>query len=229
MAINQPTGDRGSGQHPGEIVKDIRNLMERSSRFISLSGLSGIAAGLCGIVGAWLAARQTGCWRVRDCLFNRLRAGDAELERNLSWIAIGTFVLAFTGAFFFTSLRSKKTGTPLWGPAAKRLLWNLALPLIAGALFIYRMISTGQYELIGPASLLFYGLALVNASRFTLGEIRYLGYAEIALGLINAWFPEYSLPFWMAGFGVLHVLYGGVMWWRNEREGPGVRKTGDGK
>ncbi len=38
-----------------ETLKDIKQMMERSSRFISLSGLSGIAAGICALVGAWLA------------------------------------------------------------------------------------------------------------------------------------------------------------------------------
>ncbi len=207
------------GQPPEEIVRDIRQLMERSSRFISLSGLSGVAAGLCGLTGAWLASKETGCWRIDLCIFDRLRAGDKKLAATLSLIAAGTFLLAFAGAFFFTWLRSKKTGLPLWGPAARRMFGSVVIPVSAGAVFLYRMIALQQYELIAPGCLVFYGLALVNASRYTLGETRYLGYAEIVLGLITAWYPEYGLPAWMIGFGVMHVIYGVVMWWRYERVG----------
>ena len=33
-------------------LAEIRSLMERSSRFISLSGLSGVGAGVCALVGS---------------------------------------------------------------------------------------------------------------------------------------------------------------------------------
>ena len=42
-------------QQPLEELQHIKRMMERSSRFISLSGLSGIAAGICAIAGAWFA------------------------------------------------------------------------------------------------------------------------------------------------------------------------------
>jgi len=209
--------DQPAGQHPGEIVRDIRQMMERSSRFISLSGLSGIAAGICALAGAYLVWRKTGCWNLGDCLFSRLITDGAGLESYLYMVAAGTFAAAFSLAFLFTWWRSKKSNVPLWGPVAKRLMWNVAVPLVAGAFFLYAMIGLKQYELVAPGCLVFYGLALVNASKYTLSEIRYLGYSEIILGLINCWCIGYGLQFWAIGFGVLHIVYGAIMWWKYER------------
>ena len=41
--------------NPGEDLQAIREIMERSSKFLSLSGLSGIFAGVCALIGAAIA------------------------------------------------------------------------------------------------------------------------------------------------------------------------------
>lgn len=208
---------RHANPHPEQTLADIRQMMERSSRFISLSGLSGIAAGLCALGGVYLVTREMDCWKIGDCLFRRLVTEGGSLERKLYAIAAGTFVAALSLAFLFTWLRSRKKGMPLWGPVSKRLLWNVSVPLVAGAVFLMALIRLQQYELIAPGCLVFYGLALVNASKYTYTEIRYLGYGEIMLGLLNSWMIGYGLHFWALGFGVLHIIYGALMWWRYER------------
>lgn len=205
-------------QQPLDTLKDIKQMMERSSRFISLSGWSGIAAGVCALAGVYLVTQKIDCWKIGDCLFRRLINEGGELEKQLYTIAAGTFTAAFSLAFLFTWLRSKKNNLPIWGPLARRLMWSVAVPLAAGAIFLYRMIELRQYELIAPGSLIFYGLALVNASKYTLSEIRYMGYTEILLGLINCWLTGYGLQFWALGFGVLHIIYGAIMWWKYERK-----------
>ena len=60
--------------------------------------------------------------------------------------------------------------------------------------------------------LIFYGMALVNASKYTLGNVRYLGLAEIVLGLLCAALPGYGFWFWVIGFGVLHIVYGSLIY-----------------
>lgn len=107
---------------------------------------------------------------------------------------------------------------PVWGSAARRLLWNTLLPLLVGSFCILRMLQFGYYDLVAPSSLLFYGLALVNASKYTLGEVRYLGYGQLILGIINLWMPGEGLLFWAMGFGILHIIYGALMWWKYERK-----------
>lgn len=202
-----------------EDLQHIKKMMERSSRFISLSGLSGIAAGVCALAGAWFASQKINCWVKGDCQLSRvIDSGGRPLLNDLFWIATLTFVAAFVLAFLFTFFRSKKTGTPLWGNTTMRLLWNTAVPLFAGAIFLYRMLQIGAYDLVAPGCLIFYGLALINGSKYTLGEIKYLGYGIVLLGIINLWFVGYGLHFWAMGFGVLHIVYGVVMWYKYERK-----------
>ena len=197
-----------------ETIKDIKKIMERSSRFISLSGWSGVAAGLCALVGSWAA-------------FNRITgyldgtgssAGCAVcLENELIAIAAVVFIAALTSAFSFTYIRSKKDGAAIWGSAARRLLWNTLLPMIAGGILILKMIDLKYYDLVAPATLIFYGLALVNGSKYTMGEVRYLGYAQLITGLLSLFIVSRGLYAWAFGFGVLHIIYGAAMWWKYER------------
>ena len=205
--------------HHLDTLKDIKQMMERSSRFISLSGLSGIAAGVCALVGAWFAYQKISFRHTEDYNLQAIiDTSGVELLNDLLWIATLTFIAAFISAFIFTFLRSKKNGIPMWGAATIRLFWNTAIPVAVGGIFILRMMHFGEYELVAPACLIFYGLALVNGSKYTLGEIRFLGYGMLALGIMNLWYVGYGLYFWAMGFGILHILYGVVMWYKHERE-----------
>ncbi|HEV8084008.1 MAG TPA: hypothetical protein VGP55_12440 [Chitinophagaceae bacterium] len=213
--------------HQNQSLQDlqhIKNMMERSSRFISLSGLSGISAGLCALLGASIAHSKISLYHhEHSTLFNEdrgtyiFRTGVYSLINELVLIALLTFVAAFISSFLFTYLRSKKAGIPLWGSTSIRLFWNTIIPLFAGGLFLLRCLQFGQYELIAPGCLIFYGLALVNASKYTLGEVRYLGYGQLILGIINLWMVGYGLYFWAIGFGILHIIYGLLMWFKYER------------
>jgi len=210
---------------PSDTLKDIRNMMERSSRFISLSGWSGISAGCCALAGVWLASREIAFKSTGEINWDKGILASS-LRLNLALLGLGIFVAAFLLAFLFTYLRSRKEGVAIWGKTARRLLWNTALPIAAGGVLVVRLAYLDQGGLIAPACLLFYGVALVNGSKYTLGEIRYLGYAQILLGAINCWMPGYGLYFWAAGFGILHILYGIWMWWKYEANREGKREGG---
>lgn len=204
---------------PLDTLQDIKRMMEKSSRFISLSGWSGIAAGICALAGAWFTSQKFECWKKGDCNSLLYAVEDTNINAVLVNTAIITFLAAFISAFFFTWLRSKKTGVPVWGYTARKVMINVAIPMVTGGILILRMMQLGMYGLVAPACLLFYGLALVNASKYTLPEIRYLGYGQLVLGFINLWMIGYGLYFWAAGFGVLHIFYGFLMWWKYERAG----------
>ena len=198
---------------PLETLQDIRKMMEKSSRFISLSGWSGVSAGIFGLIGAWCANSIL----EKAGTNTRTQAADGVGEQ-LILLAILVFFCAFTSAFLFTWTRSRRNGFAIWSASARRLLWNTMLPMLVGGLLILRMIGDEYYTLIAPAALLFYGLALVNGSKYTLGEIRYVGYLEILLGVICLAVPDHGLIFWTIGFGVVHILYGIMMWWKYERK-----------
>jgi hypothetical protein len=207
-----------------EDLQHIKKMMEKSSRFISLSGLSGISAGLCALIGAWIAHPYV--FGQKDFIMNteaaiaQAMSNDYSIILNtyLFWIAAATFVAAFASAFFFTFIKSKKDGTPLWGNTAKRLMINVSIPIAVGGLFLFRMMHYGTFGLVAPGCLIFYGLGLINASKYTLDEIRYLGYFQIVIGIVNLWFVGYGLYFWAMGFGVMHILYGMYMWMKYERK-----------
>lgn len=216
-----------SNQEHQQDLQHIKQMMERSSRFISLSGLSGIAAGLCALVGAYFAnnvitqSYNNTLRKVDSDLYNVATQGKLSVRdfmgNSLFQIAIVTFIAAFAFSFLFTYLRSKKTNTKLWGTTSKRLFINVMIPLVAGGIYILKLIEAETFGLIAPGCLIFYGLALVNASKFTLGEVRYLGYLQIVLGIINLWFIGYGIYFWSIGFGILHIIYGVFMWNKYER------------
>jgi hypothetical protein len=206
-------------------IQDIKQMMERSSRFISLSGLSGIAAGICALIGAWYARNiinadfATSNSIHKESLYNYDGAKSIPdlIGNKLFYIAVITFIAAFVLSFLFTYLRSNKTKTPIWGKTAQRLMINVLVPMTVGGIYIIKLIEAGNFGLIAPGCLIFYGLALVNASKYTLAEIRYLGFGQLILGVINLWFVGKGLYFWAAGFGVLHIIYGSVMWLKYER------------
>jgi hypothetical protein len=205
-----------------ETLNDIKRMMERSSRFISLSGWSGISAGLCALAGAGIARRRIIHYYQSE--YQQSADAISHLKSDLILIAIFTFLTALLFAFFFTFLRSKKEGVALWGTTARRLMWNTAVPLVTGGFLIWHLLEAKDYGLVAPSSLLFYGLALVNGSKYTMGEVRWLGYGEILLGIVSLWFPGRGIIFWSLGFGVLHIIYGVAMWWKYERPG-GAREA----
>ncbi|UBZ09708.1 hypothetical protein LDL79_12995 [Leeuwenhoekiella palythoae] len=198
-------------------ISEIKTMMSRSSRFMSLSGLSGILAGIYAIAAAAYAH-----FRIAEvsAYTANSNAGKAIGRFLLSYDAIGDLMLAalltlalalLTGAFL-TIKKAKKRNEQLWNPVSKRLLFNFAVPLVAGGLFCLVFL---QYEFIGlvaPTTLIFYGLALLNASKFTVGDIKYLGLANLMIGLVATQFIGFGIYFWALGFGIFHIIYGIILY-----------------
>lgn len=190
-------------------LAEIKEMMNRSSRFISLSGLSGVSAGIFALLGAYAA--YTTVYENQNYFAYRHATFSEEKIIQLLLIASITLVGALVTGVFFTTRESKKRKQKIWDAQSKRLLINLAIPLLSGGLFSLILLREGLVGLVAPVTLIFYGLALVNASKYTLGELRSLGLFEIVLGLIASVFIGYGLVFWAIGFGLLHIVYGFVM------------------
>jgi len=204
-------------QQPLDTLHDIKRMMERSSRFISLSGLSGIVAGVFALVGAFIANGWITSYKTQD----EDKFGDAnvqDLRLRLLLLAGTILILAMASSFYFSLRRARKNALPIWDHSSKKLLVNLLIPLIAGVFFIMGLWYHHNLELVMPACLVFYGMALVNASKYTLSDIRYIGLMEIVLGIINLFYndPAFSIYFWAIGFGLLHIVYGSMMWLKYE-------------
>ncbi|MEZ4772289.1 MAG: hypothetical protein R3D00_03835 [Bacteroidia bacterium] len=202
-------------------ISEIRNLMEESSRFMSLSGLSGVGAGVVALIGA---AGTYHYLHGHDMYQNivRLIRGKPYLTTveqlfTLVGIALLILVCAIGVATFFTVRNARKQGKKIWTKSSSRMMINLFIPLAAGAVFCVQLAWYGFAGLVAPATLVFYGMALLNAGKYTYREIRYLGISEIVLGLISASFIGYGIFFWVIGFGVLHIVYGAMMYIKYER------------
>lgn len=193
-----------------EDLSHIRSMMERSSRFISLSGLSGVVAGLAAIIGAvyvYFVFQREGI----DYFDGERNIFGPSLVKELVIIGVVILGVALLSGYIFTANKSKKKGLKIWDTTTKRLLVTFAVPLVTGGFFCLALLYHHLFVFIAPATLLFYGLALVSAERYTLTDIKYLGYCQIVLGLISLFFLGWGLVFWTIGFGALHIVYGLIM------------------
>jgi hypothetical protein len=212
-----------------EALTEMRDLMNRSSRFLSLSGISGVCAGAFALIGAFLA---------HGYISNEYRGNTSSdyslyipssriVSTAINTIATDFFlfadaaavlILSLLAVWFFSSRKAKKAGVPLWDQTTWRAIFNLAVPLAVGALFCFALLLHGDYFFIVPGTLIFYGLALLNTSSYTVHDIRYLALCEIALGLFSLFIQGYGLIIWAIGFGVLHIIYGLIMYYKYDRE-----------
>jgi len=215
-------------------LASIRSLMERSSKFISLSGLSGILAGVYALIGAGIAYMLIDNASANRYIFLNgvkthvpLMVTNAPvftryiIDRSLVWelagVAGAVLLASVITAFLLSSRQAKRKGQSMWGAVSRSLLFHMVVPLVTGGILTLIFLFRGYYSVVSPACLIFYGLALVSASNFTFGEVKYLGLLEIALGLIAACLPGFGLLFWALGFGVLHIIYGSMMYFKYDK------------
>ena len=196
-----------------EALHDLRQMMKQSSRFLSLSGLSGVFAGIYALIGAWLVYRVI--YGIQD---HSSHTDYLDAILKCTFICAGVLLCSIVTALLFSQRKAKKAGQKLFDHTAWRLMLNMFIPLGAGGIFCLALISHGStVVLVGPVMLIFYGMALVNGSKYTVRDIRYLGCLQIALGLTASFYLGHGLIFWALGFGVLHIIYGSYMWFKYDR------------
>jgi hypothetical protein len=192
-------------------IKEIRKMMEESSRFLSLSGLSGVLVGIYALLGAFVANSIIYTNRLLGWLLND------NILYDLLFLAAIVLVLSLLTVILLTWRKARKGGKKIWNPGSRLMLINLAIPLITGGILILTFIFKGFYEIAAPGCLIFYGLALVNAAKFTRQEIFQLGVIQISLGILAALLPSLGLLLWALGFGAIHIIYGALVYFRYER------------
>lgn len=200
-------------------IKDIKSMMANSSQFISLSGLSGILAGLYALIASFYAnellSNSTGTnYKISRSSYTPV---ESELIIKLFLIAIAVIVLSILTGLALSNSKAKKQGEKLWNVSSKKLIFNFSLPLVTGGIFAMILILKQNYLYIAPITLIFYGLGCVSASNNTFRDVRYLGITLIILGLCSTYFTGFGLLFWTLGFGICHILYGSVMYFKYDR------------
>lgn len=207
--------------HHLEALKDIRNIMERSSRFVSLNGFAGIFVGLFALCGALAAYLYIDAHTSNLPYYHYATTENGAL--NISFIQffmLDAFLVLFFSILvssYLTIRKAKKSGLKVWDNSAKRLFINMMIPLLTGGFLCLILVYQNMAAMVAPAMLIFYGVALINASKYTLEDIRFLGLIEIMLGLFAAIFIAHGLIFWSLGFGVMHIVYGTIMYFKYER------------
>lgn len=205
---------------PKEDLLAIRNMMERSSKFLSLSGLSGIFAGFCALIGAAVAyflILDSGQVQYDQYLRGLGDTSTSAVRMLLAIDALVVLIIASLGAFYFSMRKSRKENQPFWTNSTRRLLGHLLIPLVTGGIFAIILVTGNNIQLVASVTLIFYGLSLVNAGKFTFGEIHYLGLTQIVLGVLAGILVNHGLLFWAVGFGLMHIVYGIVMYFRYDR------------
>jgi len=201
-------------------IRAIRQMMEQSSKFLSLSGLSGVAAGIIAVLGAafaYFVVLKQG-ENVYDEYMQSITATRTSAVRlGMALTALSVFVLAIASAWYLSWRKAKKSNAQFWTHAAKVVAWNLISILAIGGAFSLILIYHENIRLVASVMLIFYGLALLMASRYTHRDIQYLAYTEIVLGLLAGIFLNYGLIFWTLGFGVFHIAYGISMYYKYDR------------
>jgi hypothetical protein len=196
-------------------LSSIRELMERSSKFISLSGLSGVLAGVYALAGAGLAHLL-----LKDSSTSSSEGAGQygqDIITKLCAMAIVVLVLSILTACLLSIRNAKAKSVQIWNPVSRRMLTAMGIPLLSGGLFIVIMLVKGEYSIISALSLIFYGLSLVSASQYTYNEVKWLGILEVILGLLALIIPEQGLILWTLGFSLLHILYGSIMYIKYDR------------
>ncbi len=193
-------------------IQHIKKMMENSSPFISLSGLSGVLAGVYALIGAFVTNyliinHQTAYITLESLTF-----------KKIVLVALLVLIASIATAYFLTIRKAKKHNEKIWNVTSKKLLLSFSIPLITGGIFSFLLLKNGFYGLIAPVTLIFYGLACVNSSKYTFRDLQYLGITQVVLGLFAVEFSGFGLYFWVLGFGICHILYGSVMYYKYDRK-----------
>ena len=186
-----------------ESVNEIKELMEKSSKFVSLSGITAVLAGVYALIGAYVA----------DNLLNSVNNRGGVIITALMVLMVSAIT-----ACILSWYKARATGQKLFSKLTYRIVWNFAFPLLAGGLFCLALLLHENYGLISSAMLLFYGLSLVNVSKYTYSNVAWLGAVFVCLGIANSFFEGHALLFWTIGFGGIHILYGALFYLQYERK-----------
>lgn len=204
-----------------ESIREIRSLMERSTRYLSLSGMAGVIVGFIAMCGAAILLTYLEITVGNPVSFSAM-AGDGgpyadKIKESILIMAALVFSLSMLVEGAFAVRIARKMGLPLWDATARRMLTALFIPIIGGGIYCLSLLRSGQLDNLAAASLIFYGLGLVNAGKYAVADVGRLGMAVLISGLLASFFPTMGIYFWAFGFGILHIIYGVFIHFKHQR------------
>ena len=199
-------------------VNEIKELMERSSKFISLSVWTGVLVGIYSLIGAWAAVQILGLQQLTGGGYSSVLNVTTPMRlKTIVFLAGCVLVCSVLTALIISYYKSRKTGQKLFNKLTYRIAWTFSIPLLTGGLFCTALLYHKHYGLTSSVMLLFYGLSLINVSKYTFSNVAWLGYGFLALGILDCFFEGYGLFFWTVGFGIFHIIYGILFYFLYER------------
>ncbi len=196
-------------------IQEMRNMMDQATRFKSISGLSGMIAGILSLLSLYFVYLRTGISPFEAEALDRIWHSSNQIQ--ISYIFIGLLAVCMGIGFYMSRRNARQAGKNAWDGSAKRLAFSLLIPVFVGGIFSVLLIQLGLVALVAPVTLLFYGMGLLSASKFTLNAVYTVGLIFTGLGLLATGFLSYGLLIWALGFGLVHILYGFIIYVKYER------------
>jgi hypothetical protein len=175
-------------------LRYIRETMERSQSFTAVSGLGGVLMGLIALGATFLALRA---------------------ETTGAWVAVwmGAAALSLSTALAAMTLKARAVGGSLLVGAGKKFAWNLTPPLLVGGVLTLAMTQAGAAELLPGVWLLLYGTGVVTGGAFSVRVVPLMGLTFMLVGAAALFAPAaWGNLFMAGGFGLLHIVFGAVIW-----------------
>jgi hypothetical protein len=204
-----------------DAIQDIKKLMERSSKFSALSGFAGVVVGFFALLSIGISYNLLEISPFGQTSYLSVLAPNGIINTKIFNIIALNFgivlLVSFLTAIWLSNKNAIKKGEQIWDHTSKRMMIHFLIPMFAGGIYCLILFIQNHIALIIPATILFYGLALLNASKYTHDDIKYLGVIMIILGLLASVYLDYALIIWAIGFGLLHILYGSFIYIKYEK------------
>ena len=174
-------------------LRFIRETMERASSFTAVPGWGQVAIGLTAIAATYIGALQA---KPRLWL--------------LTWIVEALLSLVIAG----WAMRRKAAAaeTPLMSGPFRKVAFSFAPPVMVGVLLTIILFKAGLTSAIPGMWLLLYGTAVVTGGAFSVSIVPVMGVCFLILGAVALFSPPaFGNLFMAAGFGGLHIVFGGLI------------------
>ncbi len=193
-------------------LREIKDIMQKSSRFENISGFSII------IIGIYASIVSLGAWLLlgKHEPYSWLPTWSTDFALNTpgrTWTAIlcalVLLVVSFGTVCLMSYFKTKRVNHRfVFDHTVRRSLWAFFVPAATGGLLCLAMLQQGHYGITSSFMLVFYGLALINCAHHTTSRLALLGYVELLLGIVDCFVVSHGILFWFLGFGLWHIIFG---------------------
>jgi hypothetical protein len=187
-----------------ENLRVIRQTMERSTKYSTLSGLSGVLIGLAAIAGVLATNWLTGDAPPGASVYRHPSA------LALVWVSV--LVMAVAIDFACNKRRAARVGKHVVSPLGAHIVLAALPAFLAGGVLTLFFYQHALLYYVWGVWMLSYGLAISAVGLFSVKPVLALGAAFVLAGAVTLLLPlPYHLYMMALTFGGFHIGYGVVM------------------